>query len=247
MATKPVAKSAKSTALQTTSFSDDLEALKARLKAPSGDKIKLENKRFGLPNGDALDYLDVVIVDFVYANKYYAAAYQKDSIVAPDCFAIHAESDLLAPSANSPTKQCDSTCAKCPKNEFGSKGKGKACSNRILMAVLPQDAKADTPFAILDVPPTSQKGFQQYANSIARGLSRPHFGVVTHIEQDPSETYAKLIFSDPEPLNDPEFIAMIRSRIPEARDRLMTEPDLSAANDAAAPKTKLKAPVKRRA
>ena len=253
MATKSagnkVATKAKSTALATTNFSEDLEDLKARLKAPAGDKIKLDNKRFGLPNGDVLDYLDVVIVDFVYANKYYASAYQKDSIVPPDCFAIAAIDKDLTPSPNSPDVQSQVGCAGCAQNQFGSKGNGKACSNRILMAVLPQDAGPETPFAVLDVPPTSIKGFQQYATSVARGLGRPPFGVVTHIEQDPSETYAKLIFSDPQPLDDAEFIGLIRSRREEARERLMTEPDIAAmqaANDAA-PKSKLKAPVKRRA
>lgn len=242
-------KSAKSTALATTSFTEDLEDLKNRLKAPAGDKIKLENKRFKLPNGDVLDYLDVVIVDFVYMNKFYTSSYEKDSIVAPDCFAIAANDKDLTPSSNSPDVQSQVGCAGCAMNQFGSKGRGKACSNRIVMAVLPQDAGPDTPFAILDVPPTSIKGFQQYATSVARGLQRPPFGVVSHIEQDPSETYAKLIFSDPQPLDDAEFIGLIRSRREEARERLLTEPDVAAmqaANDAA-PKSKLKAPVKRRA
>lgn len=243
-----VATKGKAGALAVTNFQQDMEELKSRLKAPGGDKIKLENKRFNLPNGDVLDFLDVVIVDFVYMNKFYASAYQKDSIVPPDCFAIAALESDLSPSENSPDQQYDGGCAKCPQNQYGSSGKGKACSNRILMACLPQDAGPDTPFVILDVPPTSQKGFQQYAQSVARGLGRPPFGVVTHIEQDTSVTYAKLVFSDPQPLDDPEFIATIRSRLGEARERLMTEPDVTAmqaANDAK-PASKLKAPAKRR-
>jgi hypothetical protein len=249
MATKAVAKSAKSTALATTSFSEDLEDLKNRLKAPSGDKIGLKKRKFNLPNGDVLDFLDVVIVDFVYMNKYYSSAYQEDSIVPPDCFAIAAVDKDLTASPNSPDCQSKAGCAGCAQNQFGSKGKGKACANRILMAVLPQDAGIDTPFAILDVPPTSLKGWQQYATSVARGIQRPPFGVVTHIEFDDSYDYAKLVFSDPQPLDDADFIALIRSRRDEARERLLTEPDVAAmqaANDAA-PKSRLKAPVKRRA
>lgn len=243
------AKSSKSTALATTSFTEDLEELRSRLHAPTGDKIKLEKQKFKLPNGDSLDYLDVVIVDFVYMNRYYSTGYEKDSIVPPDCFAINPNDKELTPSVNSLDCQSQVGCAGCAQNQFGSKGKGKACSNRIVMAVLPQDAGTDTPFAILDVPPTSLKGFQQYASSVARGLQRPPFGVVTHIEFDTSSDYAKLIFSDPQPLDDAEFIGLIRSRREEARDRLLVEPDvaaMSAANDAK-PKSKLKAPVKRRA
>jgi len=253
MATKKpssaVAKSTKSTALATTSFTEDLEDLKNRLKAPGGDKITFKKRKFNLPNGDVLDFLDVVIVDFVYMNKFYSAAYQEDSIVPPDCFAIAPNDKDLSPSANSPDCQSQVGCAGCPQNQFGSKGKGKACSNRIVMAILPTDAGPETPFAIIDVPPTSLKGWQQYASSVARGLQRPPFGVVTHIEMDDSYDYAKLIFSDPQPLDDAEFISMIRSRREEARERLLTEPDVAAmqaANDAK-PKSKLKAPVKRRA
>ena len=66
MATKAVAKSAKSTALATTSFSEDLEDLKNRLKAPGGDKITLKKRKFNLPNGDVLDFLDVVIVELLF-------------------------------------------------------------------------------------------------------------------------------------------------------------------------------------
>jgi hypothetical protein len=251
MATKAVVKSTKSTkstALQTTSFTQDLEDLRSRIAAPTGDKIKLENKRFKMPNGDSLDYLDVVIVDFVYSNRYYTTGYEKDNIVAPDCFSINPLEKELSPSPNSPDIQCQTGCASCPKNQYGSKGKGKACSNRIVMAVLPQDAGPETPFVILDIPPTSIKGFAQYVNSIARGLQRPPFGVVTHIEQDPSETYAKCVFSDPQVIEDGEFIALLRSRREEARERLLVEPDVTAmqaANDAKP--SKLKAPVKRRA
>lgn len=247
MATKAVAKSAKSTALTTASFADDLQDLKDRLKAPGGDKITFKKRKFNLPNGDVLDFLDVVIVDFVYSNKYYSSAYQEDAIVPPDCFAIAAVESDMAPSKLSPDAQCKTSCAECPQNKYASRGKGKACSNRILMAVLPSDATAETPFAIIDVPPTSLKGWAQYASSVARGLGRPPFGVISHIEMDDGYDYAKLVFSDPVPLDDGDFIAMIRGRREEARERLLTEPDIAAMLAASDAKpSKLKAPAKRR-
>ena len=54
----------------------EVVALSERLMAPTGDKIKVENKSFKLPNGDISDTLHCIIVDFVYYNTYYEAAYE---------------------------------------------------------------------------------------------------------------------------------------------------------------------------
>lgn len=257
MATKPkstaVAK-AKSTAVSTnvmSSMAQDMEDLRSRLTKVSGDRIKISNKQFTLPSGDILDFLDVVIVDFVYTNKYYEGAYEKDNIVPPNCFAIHQEPTGMVPSANSPDVQCED-CNKCWANQFGSSGKGKACQNRLLMAVLPADAGPDTPFAILDISPTAVKPFSAYVSSVARGLQRPPYGVITHVECNPSTKHDVCVFSDPQPIEDMEFIEMVRGRRQEAIERLSVEPDvaaINAANDAkpARGKAGLKAPVKRRA
>lgn len=231
----------------------ELDALRARLAAPTGDKIKISNKQFKLPSGDVLDFLDIVIVDFVYFNTYYEGAFDPNNIVPPNCFAIHPEPKSMAPSANSPDSQCES-CTGCWANEFGSSGKGKACQNRVLMAVLPTDATSDTDFAILDISPTAVKGFSSYVAGVARGMQRLPYGVITHVECNPATKHDVALFSDPQPfdMEDPEqaaFIAMVRERREEARERLMTEPDVSAfkaANDSKK-KTALKAPVKRRA
>lgn len=238
----------KSTAIQTMNFNEDLEALRGRLAAPTGDKIKIEDKQFKLPSGDILDYLDVVVVDFVYFNSYYESPYVKGEFVPPNCFALSAEPTGMVPSENSPDCQSQAGCGGCWANQFGSSGKGKACQNRCLLAVLPTDATAETPFAILDLSPTAVKPFASYVASVARGLQRPPYGVVSHIECNPSVKYDVAQFSDPQPIEDAGFIGMVKSRREEARQRLMTEPDVSAAQAAnEAPKSKLKTPAKRRA
>jgi hypothetical protein len=253
MARAPAVIKQKSTALQTTAFSDELEDLKSRLATPSGDKIKISNKQFKLPSGDILDFLDVVIVDFVHYNTYYAGAYDPNNIVPPNCFALSVETKGQVPSPNAPEAQAEA-CQGCWANEFGSSGKGKACQNRVLMAVLPADATNDTPFAILDISPTAVKGFSTYVSNVARTIQRPPYGVITHVECNPATKHDVAIFSDPQPIDmDDEdnvaFIAMVRSRRQEARDRLMTEPDVSAFTAANAPAKKggaLKAPAARR-
>lgn len=245
-----VAQKTASTAVATTSRAEAAAALRARLMAPSGDTVRISNKKFNLPNGDTLDFLDVVIVDFVYFNTYYEAAYDENNIVPPNCFSLHHEPTGAVPSPNSPDKQCED-CGSCWANAFKSAGKGKACGNNILIAVLPTDATAETPFVLVRVSPTALKGFSAYLTSLARGGMMP-YTVVSHLKCDSEVSYPRITFDLSEELEDEEFISMVESRLGEARERLMTEPDVSAftaANDAkAAPKGRqLKAPVKRRA
>lgn len=153
----------------------------------------------------------------------------------------------MVPSDNSPEKQCDD-CASCPSNQFGSLGKGKACNNRALIAVLPTDANEGTPFSILSISPTAVKGFSSYMSGVVRGGKMP-YEVATHIECNSAVKYDVAMFSDPQIIEDDGFLGMIESRLGEAAERLATEPDVSAfkaANDAPK-KGSLKAPVKRRA
>ena len=217
-------------------FKQDVEDLRARLQKPSGDRIKISNKQFTLPGGAVFDFLDVVIVDAVYANRYYGSSYDKNSIVPPDCFATSPTEAGLTPSPNSPDLQHTGGCAGCPQNVFGSAvvGKGKACKNRMLLAVLPTDATLETPFAILDISPTAVKGFNAYANAVTTALGRPLYGVITHVECNPQLKEDVAVFSEPHKLEDSDFILMLRSRLDEARQRLLVEPDVTAvtaAND----------------
>jgi hypothetical protein len=252
MAKAPAVTKQQATALATTSFSEDLAALKSRLSAPTGDKIKIDNKQFKLPDGSVAPALDVVIVDFVYYNTYYETGYQKGVVSAPVCAALSVEPKGMAP-LNGCSDLQSAGCDGCAQNQFGSKGAGKACQNRVLIAILPADATESTPMAILDLPPTSIVPFQKYVASVAGALQRPPYGVITHVECDQNETYAKIIFSDPQlfDLESDEDVAavnLIRSRRQEARERLLTPPDLTAANDAApAKKPALKTPARRRA
>lgn len=246
MATKAVAKKT-SSALVTTDFSQEMEDLRARLTAVTGNRIKMDNKTFKFPNGDVSDSLDAVIVDFVYMNKYYEGAYDPNNIVPPNCFALSPLPNALEPSANAPDIQSQNGCASCAQNQFGTNGKGKACQNRVLIALLPVDATMETPMMILDISPTAIKPFSAYVSAVARGLQRPPYGVITKIEFNQAVKWDVPVFSDPQLIEDPEVIAMIRSRRQEARDMLMVEPDVTAiqAANEARPKAKgLMAPKK---
>jgi hypothetical protein len=200
------------------------DAMKDRTAPPSGNGIRVtQDKQFVLPDGQKTDELKVVIVDFVARNEFYEGAFDKDNISPPACFAIGIAPNKLEPSDNSPQKQAE-TCAECPMNAFGSAGKGKACKNGRMLAVLPADADADTPIWTLKVSPTALKNFDGYVQSVARTFQAPPVSVVTTVTFDENVTYASLRFSDAEPN---ENLAVHFARQEEAKAILNTEPDVS--------------------
>lgn len=235
MATKSTA-IAKKTNTAIVSIQDQLRAqaaaMSGRIAAPSGVSIKItQDKKFALPDGSRVDGpLDLVIVDFVSRNEYYEGAYDPNNISPPACFAINPIPKDMVPSDNAPDKQSDD-CASCPMNQFGSSGKGKACKNTRLLAVLPPDADEDTPVWLLKVSPTALKGFDGYVGGVARTFQMPPISVVTSVDFNPNETYATLTFSDPRPN---ENLAVHFARQEEAKELLMIEPDVSSFGQQAA-------------
>ena len=214
-------------------FAQEVAELQKRISAPSGDRIMVtQGKTFKLPNGAELDELEAVVVDFAAANYFYTEGFERGSITPPQCFALGLEPAGLVPSDNCPEKQCES-CAGCWANAFGSAGKGKACQNTRLIALLPPDADAETPLMILKVSPTALKSFDGHVASVARSKQVPVRGVITKVSFSQDTEYASLRFSviDDAPM---DLIELANNRLEEARQRLLTEPDVSAlaaAND----------------
>ena len=204
------------------------EANAARVEPGGGKSIRIgQDKSFTLPDGTKTrEALQLVVVDFVSRNEYYEGAYNKDEITPPACFAIHPEPKQLAPSANSPDKQCDD-CASCPMNQFGSAptGAGKACKNTRLLAVLPPDADDETEIWTLKVSPTAIKAFDGFVASVNRAFQLPPVGVVVTVGFSDAKDFPSLEFTDPQPNNN---VAVHFGRQEEAREMLLREPDVSA-------------------
>lgn len=223
----------------------EVAGIQERIGAPVGDVISVtQDKMFKLPDGTKhAGPMNVVIVDFVSGNFFYEGAYDPNNISPPACFALGTNPSQLVASDNSPLKQSDS-CAGCPMNQFGSDGKGKACKNSRLLALLPVDADNETPIMVLKVSPTAIKAFDSYVASVSRSFQLPPLGVVTEIDFDDAVTYASLRFKNPHPN---ENIELAFNRRDEARARLMTEPDVSTFNVAPPPSKKAPArPAARR-
>ena len=208
-----------------------------RIGSPSGDRIKVtQSKRFRLPSGEeSAGPIEAVIVDFVSMNLYYEGAFDPNDITPPLCAAIGLEPSTLEPFDDATAKQCD-TCVACPQNQFGSAGRGKACQNTRLLALLAPDANMDTPLLLLKVSPTALRSFDGYVAQVGRSFNVPPLGVVTEISLDADSDYPSLRFGSPRPAT-PEQIALAMARRDEARARLTAKPDFNANEVAkAAPK-----------
>ena len=125
-------------------------------------------------------------------KSYYATAYDPNQteFKAPDC----SSDDGVKPKADSPLKQCES-CAGCPQNQFGSgkdasgnPGKGKACSDRKLLAIY-----ANNGIYGMSLPPASLKAFVHYVKETSkRGVDLST--AITVIGFDANFSYPVLTF-----------------------------------------------------
>jgi hypothetical protein len=204
-------------------LANEVSTIQARIAAPSGDRIRMVGStHFVLPDGTDTEVLEGVVVDFLSANLFFDAAFNKDSPQPPACFAVGVEPTTLIPTRNSPDKQSD-TCTVCPNNQFGSAGNGKACKNTRLLAV---KALGKDEIYVLSVPPTSIKYFDTYVQTLAGKHRLPPVGVLTKISLDKSSTFAAPRFEVVRPLDETELPEAMEARA-SARERLATEPDFS--------------------
>lgn len=205
-------------------------AITSQISKPSGDRVRMKgNQAFVSPDGVEGPELEVVVLGFTSANLFYEGNFNPSAPQPPGCFAIGLNPTEMVPSENSPNKQSDS-CSVCPMNQFGSDpggGKGKACKNTRLLAMMAADADdPDAPIAILSVPPTSIKNFDAFAQSVLSKFRKPPIGVVAKITLDQSVTFASPRFEVVRALDKAE-LGFFMDRQDEAMERLKAEPDVT--------------------
>ena len=206
----------------------DMEAMKAKLAAPGGDGIQVtQSKEFKLPDGSKVEEFKGIIVDFVSFNAYYEGAYNADSVVPPNCFAVGTvKNDDLVPSDAAPDRQDDDcgSCKGCWANAFKSadNGRGKACKQSIRVAVLLEDGELHR----LNISSTGLTAFGAYVRDVASNLGAPPYGVMTTFTFDDKFDYPSVRCGDPVTLNDDQ-LAYVYSKRDDALVMLMVEPDVS--------------------
>lgn len=211
----------------------EVSTIQKSIGSLTGNRIKItQNKQFVAPDGQQEDGpLKLVIIDHTSQNMFYETAFDRDNPTPPTCFAIAVPASqggdisTMAPSVDVLEKQSES-CARCPMGEWGSAatGKGKACSNLRVLAVLPVDATEDTPISLLRVSPTGLRSFDGYVGSLATKFKQLPIGVVTEVSFNENFDYPSLVFKA---TGQNDQYAEHYTRREEARMLLTQEPDMS--------------------
>lgn len=197
----------------------------SKISSPERQFIKTRGKVFTFPDEHQEKVFNAIVVDHVATNTYYKNPYNPNDIQPPTCFAIGENPASLVPSENAPEIQAK-TCSECPLNQWGSDGKGKACKNGRLAALLAPDATADSSPLFLRVPPTSVRKFDSYVSKVASMFNKPPLGIITEVAVDETSEYLKLKF---EAKDQNHNVGVVIDRLPEIKSLLLQEPDLSQA------------------
>lgn len=214
------------------------EAVGKRIQSPSGGFIRVsQDKKFTLPNGTKGEGpLSLVVVEFVSTNRFFDRPYKEGDKTVPACFAIGDNPLTLVPEETSPVPQAEA-CNVCPNNEFGSKGKGKACSNNRLLAVVENNADPESPILLLKVSATATRAWDEYVAAIKSQFESMPISVITDVYFDPKNTYPSLRFGNPR--TNPNLEVHF-GRMKAAKERLMVVQDVSEYEPLPQPKNRKK-------
>jgi len=217
---------AKPTAKEIANIDAELAAEAAEIAdsigAPSSNVINIQDKVFKLPDGQIIqEPLDIIIVDHISKNFFYEGAWDPKNPEGPICWAINRVLSHLSPSKGVPEAQTKGDCEKCPMNEWGSDGDGKACKNTRALAVLLPNIGEGTQLYTLNVSPTAIKSFDGYVNAVLKMYKSPPIKVITEVSFHPDKRWAYPVFGNPQPN---EHYAAHVARRPEARAMLEVEP-----------------------
>jgi hypothetical protein len=199
-----------------------------RVGQGEGRRIKITIAGFQDPNGVVGPQLEVVVIDYTLVHSYFDKPYDSDNIVPPVCYANDRIFQALAPVKDSPSPQAEN-CAICEMNRYKSapNGKGKACRNSRLLAVVPANDIDSAPLWTFSVAPTSISRWDAFVTELM-GMNLTPMFAKTKVTFEVAGTYAKPVFEVLEPLSKSETASAI-ARLEEARDILDLYPDWSEA------------------
>lgn len=136
--------------------------------SPPSTAISTKGKRFKLTNGDSSPGpMQGIVIDFVNYNAFFPNAYDPDNPAPPDCWAIHAIKDNLAPDPDLVKDIQHSQCTGCTQNTWQTNAKGKpfkGCKNQFRLALITPDATTESEIYTLAVSPTAHKNWSRFAS-----------------------------------------------------------------------------------
>jgi len=172
---------------------DRLANVDKSTQQPGGQKISLKGSTFKLPSGaTSQGPLNCIILDYTNKNTYYPDTYVEGEFTEPTCWATnHTLNDMAPPEAVK--KPIHSNCKDCDYNEFGSKGRGKKCSNNVILAVLPDDFDDDSDVLTISVAATGIQGWSRYVRELS-AIGVDPVQAVTSLSFVPGIAYPQLAF-----------------------------------------------------
>lgn len=206
--------------------------LRAQINQASATKLTInDNGDFVGADGMVIGpEVDMIVVDFISANRFYARPYNPNNVEPPGCFAFGRILQDMAPHETAPEPQHEK-CMGCPKNEFGSdlRGTGKACKNTREIAVITHD-QFDLPpeeqkIMVYSVPPTGIKTFDATVGYILRTFNAPPIKLVIRATAVKHPTHTTVSFTP----TDVENTMLMEhfQRIGECEELLFRYPDVS--------------------
>jgi len=133
----------------------------------AGQAISLKGSTFKLPSGaTSQGPLNCIVLDYINKNMYYPGAYVEGEFSAAECSAIHRNIGDMAPS-DKIENPVSPKCKDCGNNAFGSKGRGKACSNNVILAVLPEDFTKESDVLTVKIASTGLKAWSNYVRELS--------------------------------------------------------------------------------
>ncbi len=203
----------------------NMAVVQSTMERPSGTTISTRSGVLSY-NGTPCpgNKLPAIIIASVFSNTLYEGRFDPNNLSAPICFAYSENGEDMAPHPASAKPQSE-TCDLCPNNQWGSDpdgGRGKACKNGRVLALIPGDTKPDAvptaEIALLKPPVTSIKNYQTYVQKLAAVYNRPPLGVLTEISTVPDQkSQYKVVFTDIGVM-DISMIKPILDRVPSALD-----------------------------
>ena len=176
--------------------------------------------------------LDVIVTASCQERVYYDKPYDPDVISDPACFALALPGNQLFPHENVPNP-VNKSCNGCKFDEFKSarNGKGKACSERRRLAVIPvcgsPEEILEAEVAVISLPVMSVRNWSIYVNELSARAQRPAWGVITQVKVVPdAKSQFKVQFEYQAKLGD-DFLAAVHNRRDTATNLIMSPYEMS--------------------
>ena len=224
-----------------------------------------------LPGNEML----VIVLDAIHENTFYEGEFDPENMLPPKCFAFGRVEKEMEPHENIPGDDDEEAedsyfemqaewCDECPNFEWGSaaKGRGKACSNRRRLALIPAGrfvpakSKREAPdmevfddpehykkadLAFLKLPVTSTKAWSKYVHELNREHQLPPFAVITCVSlvADAKDQF-HVEFECIDVIEDEDTLEILMKRNTEAMDVIEQPYGEPSEEDMEQPKAKAK-------